>query len=294
MIGIVTIDYKNPQMTIDFIRRELPNIDVPYKCVIVVNGSTNKEISILKNATKGIVINNENNEQLSDNSLFILPSEENLGFAKGNNLGVKFLLENFNFDYILFTNTDIEIKSKNIISKMITCLEKNKEIGAVGPKVLSKDGTIQFPHYKPVSPYRQIGWILFPFLKKKKNTTNISQIKLQEGFCYWVQGSFFVIRTSDFINVNMFDPNTFLYGEEPILAEKLKKIHKRMYFYPNVSIIHYEGGTILKENSNYRSSYMVMQSNCYYYRKYLKYNPFIIFIYRFSFILRHKLFHNLL
>ena len=291
MIGIITIDYKNPQMTIDFIRRELPNIDVSYKCVIVVNGSTDEEVSIIENATKGIVIKNGNNEHLSDNSLFILPSKENLGFAKGNNLGFEFLQENFNLDYILFTNTDIEIKSKKIISKMITCLEKNNEIGVVGPMVLSKDGTIQFPHYNPISPYRQIGWNLFPFFRKKKSKSiKVPPINIREDFCYWVQGSFFIIRTSDFININMFDPNTFLYGEEPILAEKLKKIHKRMYFYPDVSIVHYEGGTILKENSNYRSSYMVMQSNCYYYRKYLKYNPFIILLYRLSFIINHKLF----
>ena len=50
--------------------------------------------------------------------------------TKGNNLGVQFLQKNFDCDYLLFTNTDIEIKSKNIISKMIACLEGDKERGA--------------------------------------------------------------------------------------------------------------------------------------------------------------------
>lgn len=289
MLGIITIDYKNPQMTIDFIKRELPNIDIPYKCVIVVNGSTDEEVSLIKDKTNGVVINNETPS--NNDSLFIIPSKENLGFAKGNNLGVQFLQKNFNCDYLLFTNTDIEIKSKNIISKMIACLEKDKEIGAIGPMVLSRDGSIQLPHYRPISPYRQIGWNLLSFFRKKKNTpTGISPIIPQEDFCYWVQGSFFVMRTSDFIRINMFDSNTFLYGEEPILAEKLKKIHKRMYFYPKVSILHYEGGTILKENTNYRSLYMAMQSNCYYYSKYLGYNPLVILLYRWSFILHQKFF----
>ena len=157
--------------------------------------------------------------------------------------------------------------------------------------VLSRDGSIQLPHYKPISPYRQIGWNLLSFLKKKKSTpTSISPLIPQEGFCYWVQGSFFIMRTSDFMEIDMFDPNTFLYGEEPILAEKLKRIHKRMYFYPKVSILHYEGGTILKENTNYRSLYMAMQSNCYYYHKYLGYNPLIILLYRWSFIIHQKFF----
>ncbi len=289
MLGIITIDYKNPQMTIDFIKRELPNIDIPYKCVIVVNGSTDDEVSLIKNKTNGVVISNETP---SDNdSLFIIPSKENLGFAKGNNLGVQFLQKNFNCDYLLFTNTDIEIKSKNIISKMIACLEGDKERGAIGPMVLSRDRSIQLPHYKPISPYRQMGWNLLSFLRKKGNTpTRISPINPQEGFCYWVQGSFFIMRTSDFMEIDMFDPNTFLYGEEPILAEKLKRIHKRMYFYPKVSILHYEGGTILKKNTNYRSLYMAMQSNCYYYRKYLGYNPLIILLYRWSFIIHQKFF----
>lgn len=286
MLGVVVIDYKSPQMTIDYINKELPKVDVPYVCIVVVNEATDKEVSIIADATHGIVV--EDGKNARDGKVFIIPSLRNLGFAKGNNLGVEFLKNNFECDYILFSNTDIEIKSGQNLSKMIDCINSNDQIGAVGPMILSRDGSLQLPHYGYVSPYRLIGWFLFPFLRRKRNT--VSSISVKEGFCYWVQGSFFIMRTSDFIKVGMFDPNTFLYSEEPILAEKLRRIKKEMYFYPNVSILHYEGGTILAKNTSYRSRCMVVESNCYYFTKYLEYSKLVTSLYKLAFKLNHYLY----
>ena len=291
MLGIVTIDYKNPQMTIDFVCRELPKIDVSYICVIVINGCTEEELNIVQKGTGGIVARKKVDKK---SNIYIVPSPDNLGFAKGNNLGVKFLEENFYCDYFLFTNTDIEIKSDVNVSKMIACLDKNERIGAIGPKVISLDGSVQHPHERIISPYRQIGWHLLPFFKRKRtvalNRNLNSDEKQNAKFCYWVQGSFFVIKASVFNKIGLFDPHTFLYAEEQILAEKLKRIGKRMFYYPDVTVLHYEGGTILKENTNYRSLYMAMESNCYYYRKYLHYNPFVVWLYKWTFVLNHKIF----
>lgn len=291
MLGIVTIDYKNPQMTIDFVCRELPKIDVQYICVIVINDCTEEELNLIRKGTGGIVVGKEVGKKTN---IYIIPSPENLGFAKGNNFGVKFLEENFDCDYFLFTNTDIEIKSDVNVSKMIACLEKIKQIGAIGPKVISLDGSVQHPHEKIISPYRQIGWHLLPFFKRKRTVVCNRNFNLDEEpeakFCYWVQGSFFIIKASVFNRIGYFDPHTFLYAEEQILAEKLKQIGKRMYYYPDVTVLHYEGGTILKENSNYRSLYMAMESNCYYYRKYLHYNPFVVWLYKYTFMLNRKIF----
>ena len=94
MLGIVTIDYKNPQMTIDFVCRELPKIDVSYICVIVINGCTEEELNIVQKGTGGIVAGKKVDKK---SNIYIVPSPDNLGFAKGNNLGVKFLEEKLIF-----------------------------------------------------------------------------------------------------------------------------------------------------------------------------------------------------
>lgn len=282
MLGIIVVAYKSSQMTIDYVNREMKNIDVPWVCCIVNNASTEEDTkSIAKGCQAEIVSLNQAPTNKVNGTVFVLPSLENLGFARGNNLGVEFLLKYFQLDYLLFSNNDIEIKSPNCLSTLINKLDSNSNIGAIGPRIISLDGNVQMPHDGHVSPYRQIGWALLPFLRKKKRVKRTNCLEEREsGFTYWVQGSFCVMRTKDFITIGMFDPNTFLYAEEPILAERLKTIGKRMFYENSVTVLHYEGGTIVNKKGNAWSKRQVIESNCYYYRRYLNYNIFIVWIYK--------------
>lgn len=57
-----------------------------------------------------------------------------------------------------------------------------------------------------------------------------------------VCGCFLMVRTTDFIAVDMFDNRTFLYGEEAILAERFKQIlQKQEAILPSASVIHQQG-----------------------------------------------------
>ncbi len=291
-LGIVIVSYKSAQMTIDFVKRELPKVDVPWVCCVVNNAATEEETRIIAEGAQAEVIDYETLQAKGRNTggIYIVPSTDNLGFAKGNNLGVKFLTENFECTHLLFTNNDVEIQSSNCLSVLIDKLNANAEIGTIGPRIFCLDGGEQLPHDGFVSIYRQIGWHLLPFLRKKNKPQpkeSILPSVRPSGFTYWVQGAFLVMRIEDFVTVGMFDPATFLYAEEPILAERLMKIGKRMYYENSVSILHYEGGTIVKQHGNRKSEYMVMESNCYYYRKYLHYNPLLVWLYRTTFRLTH-------
>ena len=292
LLGIVIVSYKSAQMTIDYVHRELPNVDVPWVCCIVNNAATEEETRKIAEGVGAEVIDPDTLQakEVKRGGVYVVPSADNLGFAKGNNLGVKFLTRNFECTHLLFTNNDVEIKSKNCLSTLIEKLNTTPQIGAIGPRILCLDGSEQLPHDGYVSVYRQIGWHLLPFLRKKIKPIPVVQKESSprpSGFTYWIQGAFMVMRTDDFLRVGMFDPATFLYSEEPILAEKLKAFGKRMYYENSVSILHYEGGTIVKQHGNRKSEYMVMESNCYYYRKYLHYNPLLVWLYRTTFRLTH-------
>lgn len=284
MLGVVVVVYKSAQMTIDFVKRERGNIDVPCILCIVDNASVEEECEYMAESLQAEVVDEELSVKDKDNGIYIIPSKDNLGFARGNNLGVTFLKRNFDIDYLLFSNNDIEIRSRNCVSTLIHRLKEDDRIGAIGPRIVSLDGSYQLPPDAPVSIYRQIGWMLFPFLRKKhQEETAIVQEEKEippSKFTYWVQGSFFVMELKTFCEIDMFDPNTFLYSEEPILAEKLKRIGKRMYHESSVEVLHYEGGTIVKQNGSRWSRLMVMESNCYYFKKYLHYNSILIAIYR--------------
>ena len=280
MIGVVIVSYKNFDGTVDFINNQLNKISLSLKVVVVDNCSDVQQGALMAAACNGICVENENERVCSNDSIFILPKAENLGFARGNNLGADFLLRNFECEYLLFTNDDILIEDTMVLDKLIECLS-NREIGAVGPRVIGVDGNEQSPHHRVITPMRQLGWKFLPFLRKKKRTNSeVSGIQVpQSSHCYWISGCFFLMKTADFRAVNGFDPSTFLYAEEVILAERLKGIGKREYFCADTHVVHY-GGASTQSIQSKKLKKILKESNCIYYRNYLHSNRLVILLYR--------------
>lgn len=280
MLGVIIVSYKNPQRTIDFINNQLSQIEPKYVVVVVNNASTIDECRRIAGQCHGIVCGP--NDIVGKHGVYIVNATDNLGFAKGNNLGVKFLMRNNPCDHLLFSNDDIVIENNTDLTPMIDLLEKDKSIGAIGPDIVGLDGHHQSPHYTVISPYRQIGWLLFPFLRGKKRPLNENAVNqpLQSGWCYWVSGAFFLMRFRHFSAVNGFDPDTFLYSEEPIMAEKLLQLGKKMYFYPNIRVTHLEGGTTKGAIGNNRIMNHIIESNCIYYKKYLHTPKVVVALYK--------------
>ena len=78
-----------------------------------------------------------------------LPFKENLGYARGVNVGIK----NSSGKYILILNPDV-IVTEGSIEKMINYMDKHSDIGMLGPRVLNFNGTHQktyFSYYKPIT-----------------------------------------------------------------------------------------------------------------------------------------------
>ena len=278
MIGIVIVSYKNFQGTVKFVTKELCKILLPWKVVIVDNCSDTLSGNKLAEACGGVCVQSQGDIQDKDERVFVLPVEDNLGYARGNNLGAKFLLDNFDCDYLLFTNDDIVLEDADVVSKLIDCFEIH-EVGAVGPRVVGIDGIDQSPHHKVITPSRQLGWKFFSLLRKRKKENLGASEKPQSSYCYWVSGCFFLMRTEDFQSVEGFDPSTFLYAEEVILAERLKRIGKREYFCADTHVVHY-GGCSTQSIQNNKLEQILKESNCIYYRKYLHSNPIIVWLYK--------------
>lgn len=286
MLGIIIVAYKNPQRTSDYINNQLTKLVNQYVVVVVNNSSTLLECEELANCCNGVACGPD--DVVGKRHVYVVNSNENLGFAKGNNLGVRFLMRNNPCEYVLFSNDDILIGGGLDLQPMIDILECDKSIGAIGPDIIGIDGHHQSPHRRVITAYRQIGWMLFSKLRKKRDTTlNKIDAVPEEGPCYWVSGAFFLMRYGHFSAVNGFDPDTFLYSEEPILAERLKLLGKSMYFYPGLQVTHLEGGSTKNTFNNRRLSRMLVDSNCIYFKKYLKTPMAIIWLYRLLSSIKH-------
>jgi GT2 family glycosyltransferase len=268
-IGIVLINYHSEIETVKYIKNELSHIKYNSKIVIVNNSNSDKSKELLN---KNLAI--EGLTDLLDTSIFIITKNQNLGYAKANNFGALFLKENFNPDYILFSNSDIVLKDNDVVDVLINKLKTlPDDVAVIGPRVVGLNGKDQSPHPK-ISFKRYFAWRLFPFLRGrfnalKKNSVNHEETDPKEGYCYWVSGCFMLVKSKAFFEVNMFDNHTFLYGEESILAERLKTINKFMYIFPELEIIHFEGGTTKKSEPSEKLNQFLQASTYYYYNKYM-------------------------
>ena len=280
-IGIILINYNSELEIVKFIKNELSHINYNNKIVIVNNSnSVESKKTLVDNLEKESLID------LLDTSIFIITKNENLGYAKANNFGALFLKEKFNPEYILFSNTDITFKDKNVIEVLVNKLKTlPDDVAVIGPRVLGLDGKDQSPHPK-ISFKRYFAWRLFPFLRGrfnalKKNSDNHEETEPKEGYCYWVSGCFMLVKRKAFFEVNMFDDHTFLYGEESILAERLKTINKFMYIFPELEIIHFEGGTTKKSEPSEKLNQFLQASTYYYYNKHMGAPMFLINVLKF-------------
>lgn len=289
MIAIIIINFKSEERTVKYVREEISKINYSHKIVIVNNEANKESDHYLSQKLNGYIIH-DINDNIPTCDCYIISNPENSGFAKGNNIGVQFAILHFNIEYILFTNNDIKFITKDVVEKLIFKLKQIPDAGIIGPKVIGLKGELQSP--EPFYSFcdRHIWMYLStPFYSKKKK---IERFKLnyaqnaKEGFHYKVMGSFFIVRCKDFIECGMMDPNTFLYAEETILTERMKKINKKVYYYPEVVVLHEHGTTTKKHLKNRIKEKIAFNSECYYYKTYIHTNKIQIFI--------GKLFFNLL
>jgi GT2 family glycosyltransferase len=92
-----------------------PNLAI----TVVDNGSSDDSVVVIRQKYR---------------SLHLIETQENLGFAEGNNVGARYALE-FGAEYILLLNNDTTIEP-NAISYLIEFAEAHEEVGIVGPKIL--------------------------------------------------------------------------------------------------------------------------------------------------------------
>ena len=132
-ISIITINYNGLNDTCALIET-IPNKD-NLEVIVVDNASNNQEVEADTISKKYPHVK-------------VIKSEKNLGFAGGNNLGIKAARGK----YLFFINNDTIFKGFNI-QALIDRLESSPAIGVVCPKIRFAWGTnpIQFTGYTPLS-----------------------------------------------------------------------------------------------------------------------------------------------
>jgi len=270
-IGIVIVDYHTVFQTIKYVNEQLVFSELSNKIVIVVNDVKEEELEkFLKELDCEIF--SEPKKINPQKKIFIIPSQENLGYAKGNNLGVRFLISNFDVQYLCICNNDLNFQGKNPFIPLISKLNEKEDVGIIGPKVIGFDKEDQSPHkYLSLFDKYLFRNIMTPFINLFNRTSRFNAVvsNAKEGYYYRIMGCFILLKTESFVDCGLFDENTFLFGEESILSERMLKIGKKCYFFPEVCVVHEHGKTINKFFKKRRILEQEFLSDQHYYSTYL-------------------------
>lgn len=275
LLATIIVNYKSEKRTIVYIKEEL-RIKCAIQNVIVVvnNGATEESSNQLCDSLEACIVR-DIKEPISDSNIFIIHNLENLGFAKGNNLGVDFISEHFEVEYLLFSNNDIRFIDSNVIEVLIDKLKTLPDVGIIGPKIIGLDGKDQNP-YIYTSFWNEILWMSWGRFLPFWNFKAFNRTNAEEGYYYRLMGSFFVTPYNCFVQCGKMDPNTFLYAEEVILAERMLGINKKNYYIPSVKLLHEHGQTTSKYLK--KGNVVLLNSILYYFKRYRKVNSFSIIL----------------
>ena len=230
-VSIIIVNYNTFELTSTCIKSIYNNVrDITYEVILVDNASTEKDPECFKTEFPDINL---------------IKSDANLGFAKGNNLGIG----QAKGKYILLLNSDCELlNNAPLIS--LTHMESNPDCGISTIKLQYPNGKIQFNCRR----FRTITWELlevFPLymlLPKKKQ----EELMLHHYFSYdrqvdcdWVWGTYMFFRAETLMKLpeQKLAEDFFMYCEDVLWCWQIKQLGLQITFLPEGRVLHVHKGS---------------------------------------------------
>ena len=217
-ISVVIVNYngqKYLQECLDAIKQNLGNLS--YEIIIVDNDSSDNSCIFIKDRFPEVKL---------------IESKENLGFGRGNNLGVK----EAKYDTILLLNNDTILQDHLLTA--IETLYENEKNGIVTINMLDAKKTYVPAVGRFPSPFRLIKISL---LSDRRDVFKTGDFKEKVYTADWVTGAFMLIRKSDYERINGFDPDYFMYVEDVDLCKRMSDFGKKCVFQSSLNYIHFVG-----------------------------------------------------
>ena len=240
--GIVILNFNEYPVTEELLSRikDCPEIE---HIAVVDNNSPNDSYTFLK--------------KYESPKVSVIQSGKNGGYSFGNNVGARYLIQNYHPDIIGIANPDTvfdgslvrkvkELFSANDDYALITGFNLNKDDSSAARPFWGDEGTV-------LTLYKAVLWEIMvrPFVNFSKKVLHVKKPGKYERWVenirtstnalnevWGVMGCLFFVRADDFLKIGLFDENIFMYDEENILAFKLHKIGKKLGIAGGVSFIH--------------------------------------------------------
>lgn len=190
-----------------------------YEVLLVDNGSTDDSLRFVEKFSKDV-------------RLKIIALNENYGFSRGNNIGIKCSQS----DYVIILNNDTEVKT-NFITELVNAAEKDNQIGSVGCRILSQNGKTWFSQ-----KFVNNGFIVPFFLQtliedRIEQISNISTINLANSGCA------VLYRRSVLDEVGFYDEDFWSNSEDWDLGYRINMAGFKSVYIPAPLVFHVGAGS---------------------------------------------------
>ncbi|MCK9156604.1 MAG: glycosyltransferase family 2 protein, partial [Paludibacteraceae bacterium] len=139
----------------------LMNSDVPVHIVVIDNASSDGTTSYIREKYPDVVL---------------IESKENLGFAKANNIGMRYALDH-GADYVFLLNQDAWIVQSNTIDRMVEMAENHPEFAILSPMQLNGSGEkIVFESKYYASQNEEYDWISDSYFGRLKDLYEVQYV----------------------------------------------------------------------------------------------------------------------
>ena len=175
----------------------------------------------------------------SDKKLILIKNDKNYGFAEGNNIGIRYVLNTLNSQYILLLNNDTVVE-KHFLTEMVETGENDDKIAVIGSKTYyynfngkddvlwSVGGTVDLSRYPG---YHDID------LNNILSTVKNSKIDVD-----WISGAVMLIKT-EMLPKKLLNSDFFFGCEDVDLCIEMKNKGFKMITNLNAVVWHKAGAS---------------------------------------------------
>ncbi len=165
----------------------------------------------------------------------LIENRENVGFARANNQALRLSQGR----YILLLNSDTIVQPA-ALATLVDFMGQHPSAGALGPRLLNADGTLQPSCYPLLTPGREFWRLLFLEPLVHRATYNMAQWnKDTPRQVEVIKGACLLLRRTALEQVGMLDERYFMYSEELDLCYRLLAAGWRLYWIPQAQVVHF-------------------------------------------------------
>ncbi|MBW4890930.1 glycosyltransferase family 2 protein [Mucilaginibacter sp. HMF5004] len=259
-VSIITVNFNQPAVT-----------EALLSSISDTNTYNNIEIIVVDNGSK---TNPVPQWQAQYPDVIFIRSDANLGFAGGNNLGIKAATG----DYYFLVNNDTEFTT-GLTETLVNVLEANPNTGIISPKIkyFQQPDVLQYVGFTPMNYYTCANKCVGQFEEDKGQYDGITA---PTGFCH---GAAMMLRREAVDKAGLMAENYFLYYEEMDWNEHIKRAGYEAWVCTNALIYHKESVSVgaksaLKEYFMNRNRILFMRRNAPFLKRWFFYIYFLLLV----------------